>query len=413
MPSREPPPARRPDGAPDAILPSPSSWAGKRLLHVVTGHALGGTEKGCLTVALGAKQGFGVENTILALSMSNGPMRRPFAEVTDGRVFHLKSGGGRIRQFAALLRFLRERLPEAVICHLFGVSHVLVGLAAAFVGVPVICAAGNPAPSRGNRRGRMVWSGILWVSRLLRIPVISASRYIESSLEELVPALPRGSRVIHNGCDAARIASEADAARRRRPGNGPLVVGMIARLDPIKDQPTLLKAWALLRKHSTFDSAELWIVGEGREAATLQHLATSLAIGDRVRFLGARGDVSALLGQMDAFVLSTTPAEGFGIVLIEALAAGVPIVASDVPACREVLGDGELGRLVPAGDALSLAEALHELLGSPAGVSSCAKAGREAVAAQYGLDNMAKSFLDAAFGTRERDSNSVAEGSRG
>ena len=67
---------------------------------------------------------------------------------------------------------------------------------------------------------------------------------------------------------------------------------------------------------------------------------------------------------MDVFAFSTSRHEGFGIALIEAMAAGLPVVASDVPACREVLADGAAGVLVPAGDPARLADALCDLLGS-------------------------------------------------
>jgi glycosyltransferase involved in cell wall biosynthesis len=82
-------------------------------------------------------------------------------------------------------------------------------------------------------------------------------------------------------------------------------------------------------------------------------------------FWGRREDIPELLGRMDVYAFSTTRDEGFGIALIEAMAAGLPVVASDVPACREVLAEGEAGRLVPAGDPDALASALRSLLRDP------------------------------------------------
>jgi glycosyltransferase involved in cell wall biosynthesis len=79
-------------------------------------------------------------------------------------------------------------------------------------------------------------------------------------------------------------------------------------------------------------------------------------------FLGRRDDIPELLGQADLFALSTTIAEGFGIVLAEALAAGLPVLASDVPACREVLDDGRAGLLLPPADPAAWARALEPLL---------------------------------------------------
>ena len=126
---------------------------------------------------------------------------------------------------------------------------------------------------------------------------------------------------------------------------------MVARLDPIKDQATLIRAFAqVVKEHPR---AELWLVGDGTRAAELCELAAAEGVADGVVFWGPRSDVPELLGQMDVFAFSTSRDEGFGIALIEAMAAGLPVVASDVPACREVLGSGAAGVLVPPGDPAS------------------------------------------------------------
>ena len=114
-----------------------------------------------------------------------------------------------------------------------------------------------------------------------------------------------------------------------------------------------------------------WAAGE--EEAALRRLAEAEGVAARVVFWGRRADIPELLGQMDVCAFSTTRDEGFGIALIEAMAAGLPVVASDVPACREVLADGEAGILVPAGDPEALAAALRPLLQRP---RSSGRAGR-------------------------------------
>lgn len=121
---------------------------------------------------------------------------------------------------------------------------------------------------------------------------------------------------------------------------------MVARLDPIKDQATLLRAFAAARAPGW----QLQLVGEGPDRARLEALASGLGLDPAQVFLGRRSDIPELLGQSDLFAFSTTPSEGFGIVLIEAMAAGLPIIASDVPACREVLVDGAAGELLPPVD---------------------------------------------------------------
>ena len=185
---------------------------------------------------------------------------------------------------------------------------------------------------------------------------------MERSLRQLSGTLPRGSGAIPNGCDVAAIADRAARARWLRRRDGHLVIGMVARIDPIKDQATLIRAFADVAKDHP--QAELWLIGDGERAWQLCDLAAGEGVDDRVVFWGPRRDIAELLGQMDVFAFSTSRDEGFGIALIEAMAAGLPVVASDVPACREVLDDGTAGILVPAGKPAPLARALCALLGS-------------------------------------------------
>jgi glycosyltransferase involved in cell wall biosynthesis len=138
---------------------------------------------------------------------------------------------------------------------------------------------------------------------------------------------------------------------------------MVATLERHKDHATLLRAVPAIT--ARMPDFELWLVGEGSLRGELESLIRELNIVASVRLLGRRTDVGELLGQADVFVLSTTRQEGLGSVLIEALAAGLPVVASDVPACREMLAGGRWGRLIPPGDSQALAEAIHSALMSP------------------------------------------------
>jgi len=104
--------------------------------------------------------------------------------------------------------------------------------------------------------------------------------------------------------------------------------------------------------------AQVWLVGDGSRRAELTSLSLSLGLGGVVEFLGTRRDVPQLLGWSDLFVFSTTGAEGLGTVLIEALAAELPVVATDVPACREVLDGGLWGKLVDPANPGELAAAI-------------------------------------------------------
>lgn len=138
---------------------------------------------------------------------------------------------------------------------------------------------------------------------------------------------------------------------------------MVARLEQHKDQPTLIRAMALLRDQG--QPLQLWLIGEGSSRPDLEALIAALDLVGSVQLLGSRRDIPQLLAATDLFVFSARPDEGFGIALAEAMAAGVPIVATDVGACHEVLEGGRLGRLVPPQDPEALAEGIREVLTDP------------------------------------------------
>jgi glycosyltransferase involved in cell wall biosynthesis len=144
-------------------------------------------------------------------------------------------------------------------------------------------------------------------------------------------------------------------------GDGP-VIATAGRLVPVKDHWTLLRAFAILRAARP---ARLVIFGEGPLEAELRAAAGQSGIGSDVLFAGYVNDPAACYASTDLFVLSST-SEGFGNVLVEAMAAGVPVVSTDAPhGPREILEDGRFGALVPVGDADAMARAMAEMLDRP------------------------------------------------
>lgn len=144
-------------------------------------------------------------------------------------------------------------------------------------------------------------------------------------------------------------------------GDGP-VIATAGRLVPVKDHRTLLEAFALLRKRRP---ARLAIFGDGPLESQLRTYASELNVANDVLFAGYVGDLAAGYAAADVFVLSST-SEGFGNVLVEAMAAGVPVVSTDAPhGPREILDSGRFGALVPVGDAQALADAIERTLDRP------------------------------------------------
>jgi glycosyltransferase involved in cell wall biosynthesis len=255
--------------------------------------------------------------------------------------------------------FCRRRRPDALLIYPCNRPMLWLALGARLAGVLRLAVhLGNTAPADLHRL--RTWHRLLGWFQRLGVVAVPCTQAILGSLRPL----PRGLRlgpVIPNGCDTTAIAERAAAARAKRPPGDPRRVLMVGRLDPIKDQATLIWAFAAARQPGW----ELKLVGYGPNLACLEAFAVDLGLDPVEIFLGCRSDIPELLGQADVFAFSTTAAEGFGIVLIEAMAAGLPIVASDVPACREVLMDGVAGDLLQAGDGSSWTHRLQQLMTHP------------------------------------------------
>jgi glycosyltransferase involved in cell wall biosynthesis len=168
-------------------------------------------------------------------------------------------------------------------------------------------------------------------------------------------------RTIPNGIDAARfgVLSKARARSDLELEGSSAVIVAIGRLSEPKGYPVLVKAMPLLL--ARIPAAMLLIAGEGPLRPHLESLVASLGIGAHVRFLGLRRDVPRILAAGDVFALSSLW-EGLPMVLLEAMAAGLPCVATRVGGVPEAIRDREEGLLVPPGDAEALAESLISCL---------------------------------------------------
>jgi glycosyltransferase involved in cell wall biosynthesis len=194
-----------------------------------------------------------------------------------------------------------------------------------------------------------------WIERATS--PLSADKTITVSEYDRVLALCAGilpeHRVVtvHNGMPDIAPAGRADPART------PARLVMVARLAPQKDHPTLLRALSGLRDHPW----ELDLVGEGPLSAQMEALAVSLGIRDRVHFLGQRLDVVRILADAQVGLLVTNW-EGFPLSILEAMRAGLPVVASAVGGVGESVRDGKTGFLVPPGQVQPLRDRLEQLL---------------------------------------------------
>jgi glycosyltransferase involved in cell wall biosynthesis len=202
--------------------------------------------------------------------------------------------------------------------------------------------------------------------------------------------LPDGKfETIYYGLDEMPgLPSEVTPAEAGIPDNAPLALA-IGRLIEQKDHATLLRAFA--RVHDRQPEARLAILGEGPLRARTELLARELGLGDVV-VLPGRLETRDWLERADVFAHSSRW-EGFGIVLLEAMLAGLPIAATRVSAVPEIVVDGETGVLVEPGDVPSLAAALEQLLADPARARELGEAGRARARSEFSVSRMADATL--------------------
>jgi glycosyltransferase involved in cell wall biosynthesis len=203
-------------------------------------------------------------------------------------------------------------------------------------------------------------------------------------------------RVVPNGIDAELFRPRPRAQVRAQfdLGDGPLLV-CVGRLNPQKGMHHAVAALAQLGVDTP--DPKLVIVGEGNEQERLESLARSVGLHGRVLFVGGqpRDTVAKYLAAGDVFLFPTERAESFGIVLAEAMASGLPVIASETGAIREVMGrPGVSGLLVPPGDVEALASAMRTLLADEGLRRRLGEAARRRVLAQYTVERMVEQTLD-------------------
>ena len=252
---------------------------------------------------------------------------------------------------------VRAHRPEIVIAWPMGFSHwVFLGARLAGSRASLLSHCGNPSGTGWPYGPLLTWI-CLWTTKACGGRVVACSRYVQDRFRE-IPLVPNSSvGFAYNCVQTALVASRSDEARRSRPTGGPFRAVMVATLETHKDHATLIRAAGLLHERGV--EIDILLVGAGRLELSLKALAAELGVEKTVTFLGATRDVPEILGRCDLFVLSTTPDEGRPGVILEALAAGLPIIASDVQPLREVLENGRWGNLFPAGDAEALSQALE------------------------------------------------------
>ena len=208
--------------------------------------------------------------------------------------------------------------------------------------------------------------------------LVTVSPRLKAQLLAMGIGRPEQVEVVPLGLDLERFRRARPASPTLRPSlglaEGAPLLGIVGRLVPIKDHVTLFQA--LARLHAEGPAVHLVVVGDGEERARLEGLASSLGLGLRIHFLGWRLDLEAIVGELDV-VICASRNEGTPVALIEAMAAGIPVLSTDVGGVADLVTHGLTGWLVSPGDPDAMASGIRHLLDDGPLRGRLAAAGRD------------------------------------
>lgn len=355
------------------------------ITHVIYSLATGGLENGVVNLVNAGGPEF--RHAIVCLS-SAGSMRDRLKAGVEVISLGKRRGHdlGAVRRLVGVLRRMRPAIVHSRNW-------------AAFDGVPAARLAGVPVVVHGEHgrdvadpHGRNLRRKL---ARRILSPLVTrfvtVSRDLERWLVEDVRIPARKVLSIHNGVDLARFGERRPRVARetlKLPSDA-VVVGTVGRLDPVKDQAGLIRSFAtVLAEHP---EAYLIIAGDGPCREDLTRLAVDLGVGRRVRLLGDCPDVPLVLSAMDLFVLPSI-AEGMSNTVLEAMAAGLPVIATGVGGNPELVEEGTTGRLVPPQQAAALTAAMAAYLDDPNLRTLHGKASRQRATEHFALTRMCDAY---------------------
>jgi glycosyltransferase involved in cell wall biosynthesis len=358
-----------------------------QVLHVIKATGIAGAERHLLTL-LPALRAAGVDARLLLLEEAARPQDDLCEQMRALGVSSERRIMGRHLDLALMPwlagRFRAER-PTLVHAHL---SHAqLYAIPAALLaGVPIITGHHNDDPFVRRFPFRQVYRQ-LWRRTVGGIAISGA---VAAFCREIEGESADRLRVIHYGMAIDSDAAAQAVARARlraslQLGSTQVVVGCVGRLTEQKGIVYALEAFA--RVQSVQPEAALVILGDGELRADLEAHAAALGLSGSVHFLGWQADAAEWMNAFDIFLFPSLW-EGFGLVSLEAMAARLPIIASRVSAIPEVIADGETGILVPARDAVAIADALTRLIADAPLRRHMGLLGRDRLETQFSVAKM-------------------------
>lgn len=363
-----------------------------RVIHIIKAVGIAGAEQHLLMLLPGLRS-HGVDARLILLFDPKRPMTE-YATTMEARGVPVEAlpihHHADVTVLPRLVTRFRQQKPDAVHTHLIHADWY--GIVAAQLSRvrTILTSRHNDDAFRARLPVRMV-NTALWRGVDAGIGISDAITQFSIAVEG-APA--DRMHTIHYGVDVSLPPLDRSAARRALlqelglPESARLV-GVACRLVEQKGVYYAIDAFG--RIASEFPDACLLIAGEGRLRTMLEMQAAPLA--ERIRFLGWRENIPAYMAALDV-LLAPSLWEGFGLVLLEAMAQQTPVIASAVSAIPEIVVDGETGRLVPARDAAALADALRSLLADAAYRQYLGLVGRDRLEMVFSADTMVRRTLD-------------------
>jgi sugar transferase (PEP-CTERM/EpsH1 system associated) len=299
-----------------------------------------------------------------------------------------------------LFKLLRTMRPDVL--HTYNLGTIEYHATALLAGVPVRVHAehGRDAsdPHGVNRKHNLL--------RRLLAPMIDryvpVSRDLERWLRGVVGIPQAKIELIDNGVDTERFRPATEASLEAWNAPGGFVIGSVGRLQDVKDQATLIDAFALLRTMlpEQRQRLRLVLVGDGPLRERLAQRIADAGLQDCAWLPGARSDVAPVMRSFSLFALSSI-AEGTPVTMLEAMASGLPVVSTAVGGIPDLVQDGASGTLVPAGDPQRLAEALATYVLDAERTRLHGAAGRARIEQQYSVSAMLAHYVDLYDGLRK------------
>jgi len=363
-----------------------------RVLHVIDRLGMGGTEYAMLRMIQGL-EGAGFEHRICTIRGFDGDLARAQG-LTDKVHVAGRTDAGYQFVLGRLIRVMRACRPHIVHSRNWGAIEAIPAARLARVpfaihsehGYELDMLSGLPARRRIFRRAAYAMAdAVFTVTEELR-------RY--HARQAWIPA--ERIHVLPNGVDTARFAPRPEKRNEIRERLGlpkqSFVVGTVGRMVKIKDHRTLLDAAEILASRGV--AIHVLFGGSGPERSSLEEAcASSASLAGRVKFLGSVADVPELLNAMDVFVLPSIK-EGMSNTLLEAMASGLPTVATRVGGNPELVGEDRFVWLFEPGNVTDLAVRLGRLAGDPGLCCELGEAARERAASQFSLDGMIARYRD-------------------